>query len=107
MKNQAKGDYILLRATSRPPETKSGIILSTETNLETAKPSKDQRRLIDKVEVVSIGKDVKDVKVGDCIYPQGFVYNQKIPAGDINKKHQPEKEVWLWAKEEHIILVIK
>lgn len=105
MKIQAQGDYLLLKATTKGVQTPSGIII--DTNLSKSTPTKDKRIMIDKIEVISIGLDVKEVKVGDTVIPQGYVLNQVIPAENIGEKHDPEKEQWYWAKEEHIILTIK
>ena len=106
MKIQAKGDYLLLKATCKPQETKAGIVLPGN-DLSQTSPTQEKRVMIEKLEILAKGDSIKGMKVGDLVVPQGFVLNQKLPAENIGKKHEPEKIQYFWAKEEHIILVIK
>lgn len=102
-KFKPKKDYVFLKLVGNT-KTKSGII--TSANFDPAgKPVKERYLQIDKIEVLGVGDEVKEFKKGDIVFPQGFVFNQVIPASYLGIEHD-ENIKYLWAKSDSIVGIV-
>lgn len=99
--------YVFLKVTGET-KTKSGILTSGE--FDPKRKTADTRYLeIKKVEVIAVGEDTDEIKikmkVGDKVFPQGFVFNQVVPPNYLEVE-QAENIKYLWAKADSIIGIV-
>jgi len=85
MKIKPLRDIVIIKPSELENKTDSGIILSDTVE-----------RKSDRGTVYAIGKDVKDIKVGDCVFV-------KIMFNEI----EIDKEKYIIAKESEIFAIIK
>lgn len=97
------GGIMLIKATGET-QTKSGIQLPGVD--PKGQPASKRMLAIKEMIVLDVGDEVKTIKAGDNIIPQGHVFNNQLPYENIGAK-QADNIKYYWAKEEDILGIIK
>ena len=99
-----KRDYLLLRAVARQT-TNGGVSVTFNPRGQTVD---DRWGMLEKLEVDSVGDEVKDFKKGDKVFVRGHVFNQVCIPRHIGKELKKDNfgsksEEYYWSKEEDVV----